>query len=242
MLVRSMVVVVGVTMAAAVHAAPLQLVYDGYLSASDSLGGVALGAVTPFEVRAVFDGSAPMMMLEPGAAVYAPSTFTLALEGVTYDVTRVQQDPVYGQAVVVFDKTGPDANSPDYQGVPHYGIGFFSLGGGNVGVIGDWLGAAPDVTVGGLTPTVFNGFYGVGYNDGPITLTTGGVVTTLQVTDLPDYNSGDAGLTFSGGNVGAPTIADNSVALLAVPEPASIVLLGGLVGSFGLARRFFAGV
>ncbi len=221
----------------AAHAAPLELVYDGYLSAEDTLNGVPLGVVTPFEVRSVFESSAPLAVLEPGGDVYAPSTFSLTLGGVTYGVTTVQQNRLHGQAIVLFDKTSPDANSPAYGGVAHYGVGFFSLGGGNVGVIGDWLAASPDVTVTALTPTTFNQFYGVGYNPGPITLTVGGVESVLVLNDAPDYNSADPGLTFFGSNIGSPTIADNQVSLLAVPEPRSWVLLAAMLGMATRAAR-----
>jgi len=230
-------VAIGVVLAGTVQAAPLQLVYDGYLSPSDTVGGVALGAFTPFEVRATFDSSAPIQTLEPGAAAYAPSAFTLKVGGVTYDVTRVQDDPKYGQTVVIFDKTAPDANSMAYQGTPHYGIGFFSLGGGNVGVIGDWTAGNPDVTLGTLQPTSFSQFYGVGYNDGPVHLTANGVTTTLQLNDPPDYNGTDPSLVFHGSNMGQPTVADNQASIQAVPEPASVMLLTGLLGMLGLWRQ-----
>ncbi len=230
------IAVVGVMLAGTVQATPLQLVYDGYLSPGDTVGGAALTAFTPFEARAVFNSSTPMLF-EPGAAAYAPSAFTLKLGAVTYAVTRVQDDPVYGQTVVIFDKTGPDANSPAYNGVPHYGVGFFSRGGGNVGVIGDWLAATPEVTLGTLTPTAFSPFYGVGYNDGPIRLTANGVTTTLQLNDPADYNAADPALVYYGSNVGAPTIADNHATIEAVPEPASVTLLAGMLGVLGLLRR-----
>ena len=235
---RVVVAVMGVLLASRVQAAPLQLIYDGYLSPDDTVDGVALSTSTKFEARAEFDNSAPLLSIEPGAAAYAPSAFTLALRGVLYDVTRVQDDPVYGQTVVIFDKTSPDANSSAYRGVPHYGIGFFSLGGGNVGVIGDWTGAAPEVTLGNLVPTKFTQFYGVGYNQGPIGLVANGVGTTLQLNDPPDFNSSDSSLVFYGGNVGAPTIADNQATIEPVPEPASFVSLVGMLGTVLLWRRY----
>jgi hypothetical protein len=216
------------------RAAPLQLVYDGYLSPGDTMGGVALTSFTPFEVRAAFDSCAPIARIEPGAAAYAPSAFTLTLKGTTYDVTRVQDDPVHGQTVVIFDKTAPDANSPAYRGVSHYGVGFFSLGSGNVGVIGDWTAASPEVALGNLASTTFNQFYGVGYNDGPIGLTANEVMTVLQLNDPADYNGSDPSLIFYGSNVGALTIADNQAALQDVPEPASATLLAALLSMLGL--------
>ena len=232
--------VLGVMLAGAARAAPLQLLYDGYLSPTDTLHGVALGSFTPFEVRAVFDSSAPLAQIEPGAATYAPSAFTLTLRGTTYDVTRVQDDPVHGQTVVIFDKTAPDANSAAYNGISHYGVGFFSQGGGNVGVIGDWTAATLEVTLETLAPTTFKQFYGVGYNDGPIGLTANGVPAVLQLNDPADYNGADPSLVFYGSNVGAQTIADNQAAIQAVPEPASATLLAGLlsaIGVLGLPRQ-----
>ena len=219
------------------RAVPLQLVYNGYFSAADTLNGIDLGSSTPFQVNATFESSAPIAVLEPGADVYAPLTFTLTLGSTTYNVARVQDDPKYGQTVVLFDLTSPDANSPLYGGSPHYGVGFFSLGGGNVGVIGDWLFATPTVTVAALAPATFNTFYGVGYNQGPITLTAAGVVSTLVLNDAYDYNSTNPDLTYLGGNIGAPTIGDNSASLLAVPEPASTTLLAAAAAAMALARR-----
>lgn len=235
---RIAIILIVVALAGTARATPLQLVYDGYFSPGDTLGGVAFTAFTPFEARATFDSSAPIYQLEPGAAAYAPSAFTLRLQGTTYAVTRVQDDAKYGQTVVIFDKTSSDANSSAYQGTPHYGVGFFSLGGGNVGVIGDWTAATPEITLGTLAPTTFNKFYGVGYNDGPIGLAAGGVATTLQLNDPADYNSADPSLTFAGGNQGAPTTADNQATILAVPEPASLMLLAGMVGALGFYRRY----
>jgi len=234
---RVVIIVASLALAGMARAAPLQLVYDGYLSPGDTLGGVRLGAFTPFEARAVFDSSIPLAQLEPGASSYAPSTFTLTISGSLFNVTRVQDDPVYGQTVVIFDKTAPDSNSPAYQGKPHYGIGFFSQGGGNVGVIGDWTAATPEFTLGTIVPTTLNQFYGVGYNDGPVKLTTNGVATTLQLNDPPDYNATDPSQAYYGSNVGAPTIADNHASIQAVPEPASAVLLASATCVLGLWRR-----
>ncbi len=231
-----LVVGIGTMLAGAAHATPLRLVYDGYLSPGDTLAGEPLGAFTPFEVRADFDSNAPLLILEPGAAVYAPTTFTMSLQGVSYDVIRVQDDHVYGQGVVIFDKMSPDANSPAYNGAPHYGVGFFSLGGGNVGIIGDWLSASPEFTLGTLMATTFNSFYGVGYNDGPISLRWTGGLTTLQLNDPPDYNGTDPTLVFYGSNVDAPTIADNRAVIESVPEPRTIALLLGMLVVVGFQR------
>ena len=140
--------------------------------------------------------------------------------------------------MVIFDKTAPDSNSSAYQGKPHYGIGFFSQGGGNVGVIGDWTAATPEFTLDTLVPTMLSTFYGVGYNDGPITLVANSVITTLQLHDPADYNSTDPSQTYYGSNVGAPTIADNQSSLQAVPEPTSAALLASMAGVLGLCRRY----
>jgi len=234
---RVSIILAGLALAGTAQAAPLQLVYDGYLSPGDTLGGVRLGAFTPFEARAAFDSSIPLAQLEPGASTYAPSTFTLTISGSLFNVTRVQDDPVYGQTVVIFDKTAPDSNSSAYQGKPHYGIGFFSQGGGNVGIIGDWTAATPEFILGTLVPTTLRQFYGVGYNDGPVQLTANGVATTLQLNDPPDYNATDPSQTYYGSNVGAPTIADNHASIQAVPEPGSAVLLASATCVLGLWRR-----
>ncbi len=118
--------------------------------------------------------------------------------------------------------------------VSHYGVRFFSQGGGNVGVIGDWLAATPEATLGMLTPAAFGPFYGVGYNDDPVRLTADGVTTTLQLNDPADYNAADPTLVYYGSNVGAPTIADNHATIEAVPEPASVTLLAAMLGVLGL--------
>ena len=52
-----------IPLASQAQAAPLRLIYDGYLSADpsvlDTLDGVALPYLTPFNVRAEFDSSQP---------------------------------------------------------------------------------------------------------------------------------------------------------------------------------------
>ena len=65
---RVAIILAGLVLASTARAMPLQLVYNGYLSPDDTLGGARLNAFTPFEVRAAFDSSAPLAQLEPGAS------------------------------------------------------------------------------------------------------------------------------------------------------------------------------
>lgn len=232
--------------AAPARAEIFQLTYDGFFNPFDTLNGVALGKTTPFVAQAVFDSSVSTP-LEPGAVQFRTLSFSLALGGVTYAVPASAASPQDGQGVVLFDLSGPDANSPNYQGTPHYGVGFFSLGGGNTGVIGDWTAATAPVTVAMPGPAVFSNFYGVGYNPGTLALTApDGTAVALTLNEgvgknPPDYNSGNPGLVFSGANAGQPVIADNAVQILQVPEPAAAAVLGmGLLVLAGLRRRRLA--
>ena len=229
--------------AAPARAEIYQLTYDGFFNPADTLNGVALGTTTPFVAQAVFD-STTTTPLEPGAAQFRTLSFSLALGGVTYGVLASAEDPLNGQGVVLFDLSGPDANSPSYLGTPHYGVGFFSLGNGNTGVVGDWTAASAPVTVGQPGPAVFNNFYGVGYNPGTLALTApDGTAAALVLNEgvgsnPADYNSGDPGLVFAGANAGQPIIADNAVQILQVPEPAAAAMLvTGLLALAGLRRR-----
>ena len=71
-------------------------------------------------------------------AWYEPSIFTMTIQGLTYQVSRIQDDPVYGQAVVVFDKTSPFSDVGDPVSKQHYGVGFFSANNPlHIGIIGD---------------------------------------------------------------------------------------------------------
>ena len=91
------------------------------------------------------------------------------------------------------------------------------------------------MTIGTLGPTVFETFYGVGYNKGLINLELGGITHALILNDGYEYNATDPALIFTGRRVGNPTIPDNYAVLAAVPEPgalamlASALLLAGLV-------------
>lgn len=229
--------------AAPARAEIFQLTYGGVLNPFDTLNGVALGTATPFVAQAVFDSSVSTT-LEPGAAQFRTLSFSLALGGVTYGVVASAADPFNGQGVVFFDLSGPDANSPSYGGTPHYGVGFFSLGNGNTGIIGDWTAATAPATVAQPGSAVFSNFYGVGYNPGTLALTApdgtpGALVLNEGVGDNPaDYNSGDPGLVFVYPNAGQPVIADNTAQILQVPEPAAAAVLGmGLLSLAGLRRR-----
>ncbi len=244
---RRAALVVLILGAAPARAEIFQLTYDGFFNPLDTLNGVALGTTTPFVAQAVFDSSVSTP-LEPGAVQFRTLSFSLALGGVTYAVPASAASPLNGQGVVLFDLSGSDANSPSYQGTPHYGVGFFSLGGGNTGVIGDWTAATAPVTVAMPGSAVFSNFYGVGYNSGTLALTapdgTAGTLTLNEGTDKnnpPDYNSSNPGLVFSGANAGQPVIADNAVQILQVPEPAAAAVLAtGLLALAGLRRRRLA--
>lgn len=231
------------------QAALLRLVYDGYLSADpntpDTLDGVALPYLTPFQVRAEFDSSQPNPVTV-GFAWYHPLAFTMTIGGLTYQVSRVQDDPLYGQAVVIFDKTSPFSDVGDPVVKRHYGIGFFSVANPlHIGIIGDWSYADPEVTIGTLVPTIFETFYGVGYNKGLMKLELSGISHDLILNDAYEYNGTDPSLIFTGRRVNNPPMCDenyvdceggydNYAVLVAVPEPGSLAVLAAALLLTGL--------
>jgi hypothetical protein len=231
------------------QAALLRLIYDGYLSADantpDTLDGIALPYLTPFQVRAEFDSSQPNPVTI-GFAWYQPLTFTMTIGGLTYQVSRVQDDPLYGQGVVIFDKTSPFSDVGDPVVKRHYGIGFFSVANPlHIGIIGDWSYANPEVTIATLGPTVFETFYGVGYNKGLMRLELGGIYHDLILNDAYEYNATDPSLIYTGRRVNNPPMCDRNYAscegsydnyavLVAIPEPGSLAALAAALLLTGL--------
>ena len=81
------------------------------------------------------------------------------------------------------------------------------------------------MTIGTLAPTVFETFYGVGYNRGLMKLELGGDLYDLMLNDAYEYNGTDPSLIFTGNRVNNPTIPDNYAVLVPVPEPETLVML-----------------
>ena len=161
----------------------------------------------------------------------------MALGGVPYGVLASAADAVNGQGIVLFDLSGPDANSFSYKATPHFGIGFFSPGNGNTG---DRTAATAPVTAAQPGSAVTNNFYGVGYNPGTLALTApdgtaGALVRNEGVSRNPaDYNSGDPSLVFTDENAGQPVITDDAAQILQGSEPAAALLLRtGLLAPVG---------
>jgi|GEM_PF-2062466 len=210
------------------QAGEFQLTYTGTFNSSDAFNGTAFSDGTPFTEVAVFTDTGtnyagPVGV--PGFVAYSPLWATISFGGNTYTMDTASQNAAAGVTVAIFDNTTP-------FGPPgHFAVGFLSdvLNDGT-GIIGDFVSASPSYAATSLVPTVWGGYFGVGYGSGP-----GGTVVPWVL-----HNGGQSfGLTL--GNYdetyfnGTPL---NTAQLTAVPEPGTLALgSAGLLALQGFIRR-----
>jgi hypothetical protein len=240
---------------AGVQATPLQLIYQGVFNTQNALNPAGQAsptyftAATPFTLVAAFDTGSPNLAppsppFPPpfaGFRAYAPSLVTITIGAETYTVETITTNPIAGAAVAIVDRnsfvTGRYAIGILQQPVED-GAGF----------VGDFMSASPDFTVNSIVPTTFTNYAGVGYGSG-VCLQGGPGNCQLQAVTpfvLRDSSNQVWSLTLGNysedyltvqipGNIPGPL---NSAQLVAVPEPATMILLGtGLAGIGGLMKR-----
>jgi hypothetical protein len=212
------------------QAGEFQLTYTGTFNSSDSFNGTAFANGAPFTEVAVFTDTgtnyaAPVGV--PGFVAYSPLWATISFGGNTYTMDTASQNAIAGVTVAVFDRTTP-------FGPPnHYAVGLLSdvLSDGT-GIIGDFVSASPNYLATSLVPTVYGGYFGVGYGSGPPhggtivpwVLHNGGLTSELT---LGNYDE-----TYSNGT---PL---NTAQLQAVPEPGTLALASaGLLALQGFIRQ-----
>ncbi len=118
------------------------------------------------------------------------------------------------------------------------------------GIIGDFLGASPNFTGAANTPTVFTGYFGVGYGSGVCLKGTGGNCMLNAITPLvlQDAAKNLFDLTLGNYDEDYPVIHDptsgsilgplNSAELVATPEPGTSALAGlSMAALAGFVRR-----
>jgi hypothetical protein len=236
--------------AAPARAQLFEFVMEGALDARSALvvGGVntPLGGLSPFTLRAVFDVSGQNHVAPigaPGFVAYTPTSVAFTLGGRTYEMAGYSAANPNGIAVSIFDATTP-------FGPPNrYGAGIIQdplLDG--AGFIADYLGASPAFTIasGGIAPTTFTGYQGVGVQGGACL--SGSPETGCQqyaVTPIPMTWSGQSfGLVLGNyieeAGEGTPYTARIAAVPAVVPEPATVALVGAgvvAVGAIGARRR-----
>jgi hypothetical protein len=249
-----LLVLVFVTMAA--QAAPFEMIYTGVFSTQNALNPAGdidptyFAEPTPFTITAWFDTSsanlAPTFPPAPppfgGFRAYAPSKIMINIGGTDYEMESISTNPTAGAAVAIFDRNSFEA--------PHYGVGILQqppLDGG--GIIGDFVGASPDYTAASIVPTVFTGYYGVGYGSGVCEVgSKPDACTKYAVTPFVLHDSLDNIYALTLGNFdedypvahhdGVPVGPLNTAELIATPEPGTFGLAGvALAMLLGAARR-----
>lgn len=220
-------------------AAVLELQYDGYFSADESLIGSngidLIDATTFFQIRARFDTTSPDLSIPPlpGWVSYAPTAASIVIHGVTYSIIGHTEDPLFGATVNVFDRS--NIFTPNF-----YGVGLFANPvADGAGLVADFDAANPEFSVDNLVPTEFVGYNGAGFLSGVGCFPLGNPDCTFQPWRLRDGNGAEYALGFLSRieefSEGAPLA---TVRIVAVPEPGALGLLAiGLLAVAGLRRR-----
>ncbi len=237
--------------ASSATAAQLQLTYNGVFNSQDALNLASQStptfftSPTPFTIKARFDTSSTNLAPSfggpfDGFRAYEPSMATLIIGSSTYSFDT---SLATGITVAIFDS---NSFTPG-----RYGIGILvDPVNDGAGIIGDFTGASPGFSASSITPTVFTGYYGVGYGSGVCTVGTGGNCTVNAVSPIRLTNSSNQLYSLTLGNYDEdyPVVHDpnnpaavgplNSASLSSVPEPATWSLAGaGFLALAGFARR-----
>jgi len=241
-----------VAFAAGAQAVPYRLDYTGTFNSTESLNLASASSrtffsgTTPFTITAFFDDSSPNLLPPAfpflGFHAYVPSLATIQIGGTTYTIETAATNAAAGVTVSIFDRS--QIFNPG-----RYGVGLIAnvLADG-AGIVGDFTAAAPEFTVGALTPTTFTDYYGVGHGSGPcisgnppacphldtpwVLRDISNVAWNLTIGNYEeDYPALHPG---SGVTVVGPL---NTAVITAVPEPATAgLMLAGLAGIGTLVR------
>lgn len=225
------------------HSAPYELIYDGFFTSAEALNPTSSPApiyfagTNPFKIKARFDDSSPNLAPSPplpppnpfdGFRAFAPSAMTLEAAGQVFSVS-VADNP--GLSVSIFDQ---NSFMPGFYGV---GIIVDAVQDG-AGIIGDFRSAAPNFTADALMPTEFTSFRGVGHSSGACS--SGAppncphLVTPLVLRDASNVAWN---LTLANYEMDPPGQPVNVAQIIAVPEPASSLLILAGLGLVGLRAR-----
>ena len=207
---------------------------------------------TPFTINAWFDTSsanyAPSSPPAPrpfaGFRAYAPSLATMTIGSSSYSIDSITTNPNAGITVAIFDQT---SFTPG-----RYGVGILAQPAQDgAGITGDWQSASTDFSVGALTSTVFQNYWGVGYGSGVCVSGTSGA-SCLQNAITPivlrDSSNNAYALTLGNFEQDYPALHDptsstsvgplNEAALIATPEPATWALaVAGVALIASVARK-----
>jgi hypothetical protein len=224
------------------------LLMQGTLDARSAItaGGVATPFTGPtaFSVEAVFDVSSPNLVARipflpfpvPGFVAYRPSSVQLTIGGRAYALQPYDAANPAGVSVSIFDAT-----TPFFPGL--YGVGLIQdPAADGAGFIADFSGASPAYTLaaGGVVPTTYAGYNGVGVSSGACATGTP-PNCPKAVTPIPMTWAGQSfGLVL--GNYeedlapgAAPWTARIVTGPAVVPEPATVALVGAGVLALGVA-------
>jgi len=193
------------------HAASFDLNYTGSFNSSTTLGGVALGADTPFSIVATFDSSVNYEGYGGGVGLYEVTALSLSLPGNTYtaipdiNLCVLMTDATYNSIKFSTGLYNVNEDSPFYSNFVTQSNSSFDV-------------AAPSANT-----------YSGHVNNISSALFTG--VPPLSIS-LVGVTGGLANLDFGS------TTPTASISAAAVPEPAEYAAVTGLaLGVFALVQR-----